>query len=546
MKKIAVLIAGAFLLANFAYAGGILTNTNQSAQFVRMLSRNASTDLDAVYFNPAGLTQLQNGFYFGLHNQSIFQNRTINSGFKPLNDSIYKGELLIPVFPTAFAVYKLNNWAFSAGFGPNGGGGSVKYNKGLPSFEKLISSIPAGLSSNRIPTSEYSSNIQFEGSSVFWGAQLNGSYAINDVISVSAGVRVIMANNTYNGYLKDIKINPNQPAFGAAYNGQMVPATEFFAAGNTFLKGMATNSIAVSTGLSNAISGGTSAATPLSALPAPTVSAVTQLLGAAGINATGMNIGTAAANLTAVAAVFNGTAATMEANSIATADKTVDTKQTGTGFTPIIGLDIHLDKLNIGLKYEHQTTLKLTNSTVVDGTGLFTDGEESRSDLPSVIAAGADYMVTDKLKASGSFTMFLDKNIGWGGNVYKQERTIDKNFVELAFGLEYKITDNFALSAGYMNSNTGVSEQYQSDFSYSNDYHTAGLGFQWNLNDRLVIDAGATLITYKDATKTFDESFDELAEKFGPYNETYGKETFAFAFGIGYKIMEFKTKRRRR
>ena len=170
MKKIAVLIAGAFLLANFAYAGGILTNTNQSAQFVRMLSRNASTDLDAVYFNPAGLTQLNNGFYFGVHNQSIFQNRTIASGFPYLNDSIYKGEVLAPVFPSAFAVYKLNNWAFSAGFGPNGGGGSATYKTGLPSFEKLISSIPAGLSSNRIPTTEYSSNIQFEGSSVFWGA----------------------------------------------------------------------------------------------------------------------------------------------------------------------------------------------------------------------------------------------------------------------------------------------------------------------------------------------------------------------------------------
>jgi long-chain fatty acid transport protein len=545
MKKIAVLIAGAFLLANLAYAGGILTNTNQSAQFVRMLSRNASTDLDAVYFNPAGLTQLENGFYFGLHNQSIFQNRTIESGFKPLNDSIYKGEVLAPVFPSAFAVYKLNNWAFSAGFGPNGGGGSAKYSKGLPSFEKLISSIPAGLNSSRIPTSEYSSNIQFEGSSVFWGAQLNGSYAINDVISVSAGVRVIMANNTYNGYLKDIKINPNQPAFGAAYSGEMVSATEFFAAGNNFMKGMATNSTAVSTGLTNAISGGTPAATPLSALPAATVSAVTQLLGAAGISATGMNIGTAAATLTAVAAGFNGTATTMETNSIATADKTVDTKQTGTGFTPIVGIDIHLDKLNIGLKYEHQTVLKLTNATVVDGTGLFTDGEESRSDLPSVIAAGADYMATDKLKLSGSFTMFLDKNIGWGGNVYKQERTIDNNFIEMALGLEYKLNDNFALSAGYMNSNTGVSEQYQSDFSYSNDSYTAGLGFQWNINDRLVLDAGAMLTTYKDATKTFDASFDELAEKFGPYNETYGKDTFAFAFGIGYQIMEFKSRRRR-
>ncbi|MDO8930551.1 MAG: hypothetical protein Q7W54_16380, partial [Bacteroidota bacterium] len=234
------------------------------------------------------------------------------------------------------------------------------------------------------------------------------------------------------------------------------------------------------------------------------------------------------------------------ATSLSTADKTVDTKQTGTGFTPIVGIDIHLDKLNIGLKYEHQTVLKLTNTTVVDGTGLFPDGEESRSDLPSIIAAGADYMATDKLKVSGSFTMFLDKNIGWGGNVYKQVRTIDKNSMEVAFGLEYKLTDDFALSAGYMNSKIGVSEQFQSDFSFGNNYNTAGLGFQWNLNDRLVIDAGATLITYKDATKTFTADFDELADKFGEYNETYGKETFAVAFGIGYKIMEFKTKRRRR
>jgi long-subunit fatty acid transport protein len=540
------LLAVVIMLVQSTFAGGILTNTNQSTQFVRMLSRNASTDLDAVYFNPAGLTQLENGFYFGLHNQSIFQDRTITSGFPYLNDSIYKGELLVPVFPTAFAVYKLNNWAFSVGFGPNVGGGSIKYNNGLPSFEKLISSIPAELSSNRIPTSEYSSNIQFEGSSVFWGAQLNGSYAINDVISVSAGVRVIMANNTYNGYLKDIKINPNQPAIGASYTGEMVSATEFFAAGNTFLKGMATNSTAVSTGLTNAINGGTPPTTPLSDLPPATVSAVTQLLGAAGISATGMNIGTAAATLTAAAASFDATATMMETNSLATADMTVDTKQTGTGFTPIIGIDIHLDKLNIGLKYEHQTVLKLTNTTVVDGTGLFTDGEENRSDLPSIIAAGADYMATDKLKVSGSFTMFLDKNIGWGGNVYKQERTIDKNSMEIAFGLEYKLTDNFALSAGYMNSKIGVSEQFQSDFSFGNNYNTAGLGFQWNLNDRLVIDAGATLITYKDATKTFTADFDELADKFGEYNETYGNETFTVAFGIGYKIMEFKTKRRRR
>jgi long-chain fatty acid transport protein len=112
--------------------------------------------------------------------------------------------------------------------------------------------------------------------------------------------------------------------------------------------------------------------------------------------------------------------------------------------------------------------------------------------------------------------------------------------VELALGLEYKLNDKIALSAGYLSSNTGVSQAYQSDFSYSNDSYTFGTGFQWNLSKKLVLDAGVMLTTYKDYTKTFDASFDPLAISLGsaykPYNETYGKDTFTFAIGIGYKI----------
>jgi len=540
MKKFAVLIAVALFLINTAYAGGILTNTNQSAQFARMLSRNASIDLDAVYYNPAGLTQLKDGFYFSLNNQSIFQTRTINSEFSLLHNSEYKGETTVPFYPTAYAVYKIDKWAFSDGFGPNAGGGTAKYNTGLPSFEKLISTLPLSLSASGIPTTDYSTAIKFEGSSVFWGAQLNGSYAINKIITISAGVRMINANNSYSGYLKDVKINPNYPAFKSSYTGGMVSATQFFADGNTFLKGLATNSTAVSTGLTSAISAGTPATTPLNALPPSTVAAVTQLLGAAGISSAGMNIGTAAATLNAVAIGFTGKAAAMQVNSLATQDINVDTQQTGLGFTPIVGVDIHLDKLNIALKYEHSTILTLTNKTVVDGTGLFPDKQKSPSNIPAIISGGADYEITDKLKASGSFSIFLDKNISWGPNVYGQNRTIDKNFVELSFGLEYKITDEFAISAGYMNSNTGISKDYQSDFSYSNDSYTFATGFQWKLNNRLALDAGIMTTTYKDYTKTFDKSFDKtlanLPASYGPYNETYGKTTLAFAFGIGYKI----------
>ena len=131
------------------------------------------------------------------------------------------------------------------------------------------------------------------------------------MISVAAGIRLVTAKNTYNGYLWNISINPNYPAFGTAYTGGMVKANEFFTAGNTFLTSLATNSTAAATGLTTAINGGVPAATPLSAMPAATVAAVTQLLGAAGISAAGMNIGTAAATLNAVVPVFTGKAATL-------------------------------------------------------------------------------------------------------------------------------------------------------------------------------------------------------------------------------------------
>ncbi len=106
-----------FLLVRLAFADGLVTNSNQSAQYVRMLSRNASTGIDAVYFNPAGLTKIENGFHLALNDQLLIRNTTFTSGFEYLNDSVCNGKMMQPLIPTAFAVYKMNNWAFSAGFG---------------------------------------------------------------------------------------------------------------------------------------------------------------------------------------------------------------------------------------------------------------------------------------------------------------------------------------------------------------------------------------------------------------------------------------------
>jgi long-chain fatty acid transport protein len=224
-KHLACLVVLVLFGASSALAS-IVTNPNQSALYFRLLSRNASTDIDAVYYNPAGLTKLADGFHFGLHNQTIFQEKTVINEFPFLNDDTYVGKVNVPIFPSAFIVYKQGPLALSFGFGPNSGGGSAEFSHGLPSFEIPFSLVPIAVSTLGIPTTAYSLDMSFKGTSVFYGFQVNASFAFSDMISAAAGVRYISAQNTYEGYIRNVRIDPFFPLLG--FVGQMVPAEQFF------------------------------------------------------------------------------------------------------------------------------------------------------------------------------------------------------------------------------------------------------------------------------------------------------------------------------
>ena len=58
MKKLLLIGAATLIVSNPTFAGGILTNTNQHAAFLRMLSRGATTEIDGALSNPAGLAFL--------------------------------------------------------------------------------------------------------------------------------------------------------------------------------------------------------------------------------------------------------------------------------------------------------------------------------------------------------------------------------------------------------------------------------------------------------------------------------------------------------
>jgi long-chain fatty acid transport protein len=230
MRKSLTLMGLVLGVAALAFPA-IVTNTNQSAFYLRHFARNASTDIDAVYYNPAGLTKLSDGFHLALHNQTIFQEKTVINDFPTLNAREYVGDVNVPIFPTFFAVYKKGNFAVSFGFGPNAGGGTADFKKGLPSFEIPIAQLPAMISSMApyyIQTTKYAADIALKGSSVYYGFQVNAAYALSDAFTLGFGIRYISAVNTYEGHLNSIMINPNFPPLGLT--GGMIPATAFFTA----------------------------------------------------------------------------------------------------------------------------------------------------------------------------------------------------------------------------------------------------------------------------------------------------------------------------
>jgi Long-chain fatty acid transport protein len=517
MKKYLLSVATVLLSAPI-FAGGILTNSNQSAAYMRMLARDASTSIDAIYYNPAGLTKLGNGFHFSLNNQTLFSKRTIDNGFPLLNDQKYIGDVTIPFFPGIYAAYKMDRWVFSFGFNPNSGGGTANYGKGLPSFEIPISAIPAGLNAKGIPTSAYSLDLSFDGSSVFWGSQVGASYKFTDIISAFAGVRMIYAVNTYKGEMKNISINPLYP--GINPSGNFMLASVFF------------------TQLATLANGAASSIDPL----ITTYGAGDQTLQEARTNnlltddqVTALSAGLGAAynpamTVSQVQSAYLANAAASTQNAAATSDQKVDVRQTGTGFTPIIGVNITPnDKINIGIKFEFKTKLELTNHTKSDVvTNMFPEGATYREDLPALLSIGVDYKILPDLKLSAGLHHYFDKNVDWDG----RQNFIDNNLYELAFGMEYNVTDKFLLSAGYLYVQTGVGQGYQTDISYSLSSNSVGFGCAFMASERLTLNLGVLYTQYVQGQRTVDYP------QYGinGITETYNRNNIGFGIGFDFSF----------
>lgn len=422
MNKIILLLIS-IIVIGLSIGGAMITNTNQSAEYIAMMNRNASTSLDAALFNPAGLSFLEDGTYLYLSTQTIWQTREVSVFDDVYNKSSYKGDTFVPVYPNFYLAHKRNALTLFGGFMPIGGGGSASYEEGLPSFDELLASY-IGTSG----VTGYSVDASFTGSSIYYAGQVGAAYGLNDKLSVALALRFVSAINTYEGSLEN--------------------ATLYV--GTTPVTGLVPNIL-------------------------------------------------------------------------------VDSKRTGSGYTAVLSLDFApSDKMLIGLRFEPKTKLELVSDTKEDGTSavldpqMFPDDVTYGEDIPAQFGAGISYMVSEKLRAEWGFNYWMNTACDWDGD----EELVVNDF-NTGLALEYSLSDDLSLSAGYLFATTGPTEEYNTDLDFGVPSNTVGAGLSFAVNPNM-------LVTVSTSNTFYGTTANDKTNPF--FKQEYDKSAFVVAFGIQYKL----------
>jgi long-subunit fatty acid transport protein len=184
------------MLSGFAFA-----SDNQSANYVRMLSRETATDaIDIAYNNPAGTAFLEPGFHVQANSQTIYLNYSHTS---VVTSTEYASKKWIPIVPTGYFGYNGGDWAGFFSFTIPEGGGSVDFKDG----SMLAEAFSAGAGGS------------IAGSSSFFAFSLGGAYKVMDNLSVSLHGTMLYGVETYDIALLIPGGNAETKATGIGFGG---------------------------------------------------------------------------------------------------------------------------------------------------------------------------------------------------------------------------------------------------------------------------------------------------------------------------------------
>ena len=458
MKVQAILVGMMLAATTTATAGGILTNTNQSIDFLRNPARDAAIGLDGVYSNPAGVAFLSEGFHFGFNWQYAHQTRTIEStspffalGKKNngATTKTFEGVADAPCIPSIQAAYNTGNWSWQFNFSVPGGGGKCEFADGLGSFESVVGNIANQL--KPLGAQGYDMDGYMQGRQYYFGFQLGTAYKVMDNLSVYGGLRLLWGTATYRARISNIMVNTA---------GGYVDFSSFLQTGTATVDG----------GLSQVNAG----IAQLEAVPGATL--LPQY-----------------AELVAKKAQLESTRQSLNALQKYSEGVNLLCNQSSVGIAPVIGADYKAGRFNFAAKYEFKTQIRMKNeSTVFEASEIaavnkFRDSEEVNEDAPAQLALGAQWAPVDQVRVNVGWHHFFDKDAEWYNNA---QDLLDHDSNEYLAGVEWDINDRLTISGGMQLTRYGLSDQYMNDMSFVVNSYSLGLGFNYKANDKLVLKAG--------------------------------------------------------
>lgn len=508
MKKIVCALATVLFSMNAAFAGGILTNTNQSVSFLRNPARDAAIGLDGVYSNPAGVAFLSDGLHLGFNWQYAHQTRTITStnslfalGLKNNGQATkeFEGVANAPIIPSLQAAYNKNNWSFQFNFSVPGGGGKCEFDKGIGSFETVVGAIAnrligvsTGLNQSisqlgaSVPNvTGYDVDGYMKGKQFYFGFQVGAAHKFNEHLSVYGGLRLLYGTASYEARLNNIRVmNGN--------TGMTLP--EYFMGVTNGLTTAGNNLAALSQqvkdGIQQYVAGYMAAGmTQEQAMQQP---AVQELV------AKGQQLQASGAQLQATAEQLEGSAATLAPY---TNGVNLKSDQTGWGIAPVIGIDYKTGPFNFAAKYEFKTRMRMKNNSdlkeasVISATNKYVNGTSVPEDSPAQLALGAQWSVLDNVRLNAGYHHFFDTDAHWYEH---SEKLLDGGTNEYLAGAEWDINDRLTVSGGVQFTRYPLTDEYMNDMSFVVNSWTFGLGLEYKVSEKVKLSAAYFQTNYED------------------------------------------------
>ena len=502
-------------MATSTQAGGLLTNTNQNIAFNRNFARVGAIGIDGVYFNPAGVAFLDQGFHLSLNFQNVYQTRqitsafsipafantpyeypfTLNGGDKTDGSKFYEGKASVPILPSFQVAYNKDKWSFQAGFGLTGGGGKASFNEGLPSFERQIAILPALinqqlptfstlLGQQETPATSYSMQSYMSGHQYNFGLQLGVAYKINENLSVFGGARFNYIYNKYEGNITNISadVNGNSQNLYEYFGSKAKLLTEKAAA-------LQAQAVAAKT-QADAYQAQANAATD------PTAKA--QLQAAANQYAAGAQQASAGAKLVSAGADK------LNSSKELVKDRYVEVSQRGWGITPILGIDYRTGKWNFAARYEFTTKFNIENNTKRDDTQKYENGVNTPNDIPGILAPGAQYEILKNLRVMAGYNHYFDKDARMDNN---KQRFLKHNTQEFLAGVEWDINPSVTVSAGGQRTLYGLGDgKYLTDLSFVTSSYSFGVGAKIKVAKNAHLNVAYFFTNYSKFTKNYEDA----------------------------------------